>query len=190
MVDFLGAGIPWIVLGVACALSFLTRIKCGGKGSCFLAFVAVSMLGMLALTAVFWAAIPHRPLNSYEDFASSRDASYGYIANNEIGPVWVAEFGEDTQSLWWNWTIAYLRERDLDFAYWSFDGEHFPEVATEFAEDIPGLSHDETYGLLEKDYQTVRHEWKLRDLQSLMHPKPHARDELPTSEADGGHTEL
>merc|ERR1712113_1113153 len=68
----------------------------------------------------------------------------------------------------WNWTIRYLRERDFDFAYWSVDGEHFPALAVTNGEQVPNLNREETYGLLEDDYRTVRHTWKLQDIQSLM----------------------
>eukprot|EP00746_Dinoflagellata_sp_MGD_P149472 gnl/MRDRNA2_/MRDRNA2_81500_c0_seq2.p1 gnl/MRDRNA2_/MRDRNA2_81500_c0~~gnl/MRDRNA2_/MRDRNA2_81500_c0_seq2.p1 ORF type:complete len:113 (-),score=13.69 gnl/MRDRNA2_/MRDRNA2_81500_c0_seq2:49-387(-) len=96
--------------------------------------------------------------------------------------MWVAEFGEDSQTTQWNWTIRYLRERDFDFAYWSIDGEHFPRAAVDLGHAtewgmFPDKARDETYGLLQQDYQTVRHTWKLRDLQSLMAVRPPGSDE-------------
>mmetsp|Transcript_21831 Transcript_21831/g.75065 ORF Transcript_21831/g.75065 Transcript_21831/m.75065 type:complete len:97 (+) Transcript_21831:51-341(+) len=71
-----------------------------------------------------------------------------------------------------------MRERDLDFAYWSIDGDHFPQEATEFGEHIPGMPVDESYGLLKADYKSPRHLWKLRDVQSLMQDGvPHPLDD-------------
>lgn len=128
----------------------------------------------LLLAWVVSFVFPIRDIDSYEAFASSRDASWGHIVNNGLGPVWVGEFGSDKQNAMWNWTILYLKERDLDFAYWSIDGEHFPSMAAEFGEHVSGLTQEETYGLWDTNYATIRHLWKLRDLQSLMDPDTRA----------------
>ena len=69
-------------------------------------------------------------------------------------PLWVGEFGENTDSRWWGWILRYLKERKFGFSYWAVDGEQ-------------RLGQEESFGLLEMDYATVRDEWKLTDLQSL-----------------------
>merc|ERR1712039_382110 len=95
-----------------------------------------------------------------------RDALYGYIG--EHGPMFIGEFGTDKRDTHWNWTIRLMQERDWDFAYWSIDGDHFPLEATQFDEHVRGMEVDESFGLLNADYTSIRHWWKLQDLQSLM----------------------
>lgn len=48
-----------------------------------------------------------------------------------------------------------MREADFDFTYWPLDGfKCEPEK-------------DETYGIYNNDFRTVRHPWLLKDLMSL-----------------------
>lgn len=94
---------------------------------------------------------------SYAQLSSILDSNWGnLIIENQTftAPVWVGEFGENTDSEWWNWFMQYLSDRDLDWAYWSVDGEQ-------------RLHEDESFGIFEQDYETIRHEWKLADLQSI-----------------------
>ena len=69
----------------------------------------------------------------------------------------MGEFGTDEEdSENYQKIIRLLEENDSDFAYWSVDGyREAPET-------------DHSFGLLESDYQTVRAEWKLEQLQRLM----------------------
>jgi len=138
-------------------------------GSCSLLTLVV-LIALFLLNVTLQCSLTSLPIDSYEAYVQSRDAIFGHIATSGIGPVWIGEFGTDIPNLHWNWTIAYLKERDFDFAYWSIDGEHFPNLAQEFGEHVPGLSHEESFGLWETNYQTVRHKWKLQDLQALMEP--------------------
>lgn len=52
--------------------------------------------------------------------------------------------------------MRYLKETDLDWAYWCLDGYKCD----------PDL--DETYGLYDMYFKQIRHPWKLRDLQNIM----------------------
>ena len=71
-------------------------------------------------------------------------------------PFWMGEFGTGTRnSENWQNILRLLEENDLDFAYWSVDGYKYPGRGGDF-------------GLLEDDFQTVRAEWKLKQLQRLM----------------------
>ena len=71
-------------------------------------------------------------------------------------PYWMGEFGTGTiNDENWQKIIRLLEDNDLDFGYWSVDGYKFP-------------GDDHIFGLLENDYQTVRVEWKLKQLQRLM----------------------
>jgi len=161
---------------VAVAGSCLWTLYLGRRCESWLRYIFAALCALLALvtaiTAVLYTVnIPSRPVYDYASYAASRDAAWGHIANNNIGPMWVGEFGNNERSKEWNWTLSYLRERDFDFAYWSVDGEHFPSVASEFGDHIQGFGQDESYGLLNGDYQTFRHPWKIEDLRSLMSAK-------------------
>lgn len=37
-------------------------------------------------------------------------------------PFWLGEFGSNTADIPWNFMIRYLRETDMDWAYWVLDG--------------------------------------------------------------------
>jgi len=114
----------------------------------------------------------------YDDFASRRTASWGHIARDDIGPVWVGEFGfemtndslftkQDQGGQFWKWIIAYLDETDIDFAYWSLNGESFP---SSFSGKVKKHGQDEPFGLLEHDYTTARSEGLVQFLRSLQQP--------------------
>jgi endoglucanase len=95
--------------------------------------------------------------SSYTELKTILDENWGNLVTENkpyTAPVWVGEFGENTASQWWGWFTQYLRERDLDWGYWSVDGEQ-------------RYHEEETFGIFEMDYSTIRHEWKLADLQAL-----------------------
>lgn len=73
-------------------------------------------------------------------------------------PFWMGEFGTNVDSEEWRKIIRFLQEFDLDWAYWPIDGYEF------------GLKGDESYGILLDDFSTVRHDWKLKQLQEIMAP--------------------
>ena len=73
-------------------------------------------------------------------------------------PFWMGEFGTNVDSEEWRKILRFLREFDLDWAYWPIDGYEF------------GLKGDESYGILLNDFTTVRHDWKLKQLQEIMGP--------------------
>jgi endoglucanase len=95
--------------------------------------------------------------SSYYQFESMMNQKWGYLISENkpyTAPVWVGEFGENTDSEWWGWMIRYLWEKDMDWAYWSLDGEQ-------------RLGVDESFGIFMQDYATIRHEWKLSDLKGI-----------------------
>lgn len=94
---------------------------------------------------------------SYTQLAKILDEQWGYLLTENqtyTAPVWLGEFGTDSSSDWWQWMLQYIRERDLDWAYWSVDGEQYYHT-------------DETFGIFLQDYSTIRSPWKLSDLQQL-----------------------
>ncbi|XP_023338666.1 uncharacterized protein LOC111709274 [Eurytemora carolleeae] len=78
------------------------------------------------------------------------DAGFNYSA-----PYWMGEFGTGSNSEKWQHIVQFLQETDHDWAYWSIDGYKYP-------------GEEESYGILESDYSTIRHPWKLEQLQSII----------------------
>ena len=62
---------------------------------------------------------------SYEDFSTefNRTESFVNLAGNHYSaPFWLGETGTADDNGNWRNIIRYLREHDLDWAYWSLDG--------------------------------------------------------------------
>lgn len=98
--------------------------------------------------------------STFSQFETLLNQKWGYLISENkpyTAPVWVGEFGENVDSEWWSWIIQYLWEKDLEWAYWSVDGEQ-------------RLGEDETFGIFLQDYVTIRHEWKLSDLKGIQKP--------------------
>ena len=87
---------------------------------------------------------------------------WGYVVDENqpwTAPVWVSEFGTGpAASMWWTNIVRYLRERDLDFAYWALNPG--PKASGE----------DEPFGLLQRDWRTPLDDARVRDLRSLLAP--------------------
>ena len=66
----------------------------------------------------------------------------------------MGEFGTGEDSEEWGKILRYVEEKDLDWAYWSIDGYKYP-------------GEEETFGLLEADYETVRNPWLVEQLQRV-----------------------
>jgi hypothetical protein len=83
-------------------------------------------------------------------------------------PLWIGEIGTNSEDNYWRYLIAYLSERtDISWAYWAYNGY------TRTPED------NESFGLTNKDMKTVRHDWKLADLQKIQKPAAPQFSELP-----------
>lgn len=71
-------------------------------------------------------------------------------------PLWLGEFGQNTDDNYWSYTIRWLEENPrVGFAYWAWNGYQL----------LP--TDDESYGIMEADMVTIRDVWKLDDLQSV-----------------------
>ncbi|MBM4253614.1 MAG: glycoside hydrolase family 5 protein [Deltaproteobacteria bacterium] len=90
---------------------------------------------------------------------------WGYVvseARHFTAPVWVSEFGEAynaSNQRWFGYFVNYLREQDLDFAYWALNPG-------------PKASGDEElFGLLHEDWQEPISDWRTEQLSTLMAPR-------------------
>ncbi|KAH8817432.1 cellulase [Xylogone sp. PMI_703] len=98
---------------------------------------------------------------SYSSFAKSMKENWGYILENQIAPVWVSEFGaphqpENGDANYWKNLLRYLKSIDADFGYWAINPRK------------PFNNEEETYGLLEDDWETPILDYRMRDMSELI----------------------
>eukprot|EP00927_Polykrikos_kofoidii_P021236 TRINITY_DN20169_c0_g1_i1.p1 TRINITY_DN20169_c0_g1~~TRINITY_DN20169_c0_g1_i1.p1 ORF type:complete len:379 (-),score=56.90 TRINITY_DN20169_c0_g1_i1:58-1194(-) len=102
-------------------------------------------------------------LGNYSEFSAAVAHELTFVTTlgkNFTAPFWLGEFGSNKRSTFWNWTINLLRENPwFGWAYWALDG---------YKNGSHGDQDEETFGIFEQDYKTIRHPWKLKDLQSVM----------------------
>lgn len=102
-------------------------------------------------------------MDSYENLRDDLDKNIGFIiqeGQKYTAPLWLGEFGTSDNSNYWKYLIQYLGERpQISWAYWAYNGyQHTPD-------------DNESFGILNNDMKTVRHPWKLADVQSVKEPK-------------------
>ena len=120
--------------------------RCKRKSCAFITLLVVMCCTLLGVWNDF---------GKYEAFAKELDFRWGFLLSAEAAPVWMGEFGTNSQSLWWKHILRYLAENDVDFAYWAINGEK-------------QNGKRETFGLMNPDFITVEQPWKLEQLQSAM----------------------
>eukprot|EP00930_Biecheleria_cincta_P083563 TRINITY_DN73115_c0_g1_i1.p1 TRINITY_DN73115_c0_g1~~TRINITY_DN73115_c0_g1_i1.p1 ORF type:complete len:245 (-),score=24.82 TRINITY_DN73115_c0_g1_i1:3-737(-) len=137
-------------------------------------FVILALLFFLLLSILVFGfvapsyALLHDHLYSMWGFVLEQGHPY-------TAPVWMGEFGNSARGHYWNNLMHYLNNYDIDFAYWAINGlkwttGHISITTGSWIAEKPHWSN-ETFGLLESDYWTVRAAWRLLDLQALM-PSP------------------
>lgn len=89
------------------------------------------------------------------------DDKWGYIAKENIAPIWVGEFGgrevgyDTKEGLWQNKLVQYLSENNMSFSYWSWNP-----------------NSGDTGGILLDDWNTVRQD-KIDMLQPVLSSGKH-----------------
>ena len=97
--------------------------------------------------------------DSYEQLRDDLDSHVAFMieeGHDYTAPLWLGEFGTNSDSNYWKYLIQYLAERpQIGWSYWAYNGyQHDP-------------SDDESFGILNNDMKTVRHPWKLSSLQTV-----------------------
>jgi len=87
---------------------------------------------------------------------------WGKLAGS--APVLVGEFGSGGDGMgasddWWHQMMRFLKEYDLDYAYWPWNGEKWNNGTYEY--------QNEGYGLVTTEWDEIRHPGKLADLMAL-----------------------
>ncbi|HVI77046.1 MAG TPA: cellulase family glycosylhydrolase, partial [Candidatus Acidoferrum sp.] len=116
----------------------------------------------------------HDAGQTYADYKTQMDASMGYLVRNGIAPLWIGEFGINTDKPsnltggWWSNFMTYTRERNLDVCLWHLDGTlhvaHEPVTNLLKAEE----GQRESFSLYASDWMGPSTPTLLTQLQGLM----------------------
>lgn len=108
-----------------------------------------------------WSSLVPYHKRPYPSFAHDMEYNWAYLLRSNTAPVWVGEFGAPHSASegdlhYWNHLMRILRDVDADFGYWALNPRK------------PEKYDDETYGLLEKDWETVVEDYRMEGLRELM----------------------
>ena len=107
-----------------------------------------------------WGSLVPYWYRTYQSFAEDMDNNWGYLRKTDSAPVWVGEIGAPGHPArrdyhYWKNLMAYLRETDVDIAYWALNPRK------------PEGNAVESYGLLEDDWKTPIYDYRLWDISRL-----------------------
>ena len=114
--------------------------------------------------------------------------SGGYILSEQIAPVWVGEFGNDTRSLasfglapsqaghagsavWWNNFQAWLTDNDVDWCWWALNPTQPKGTIPVAGRHRSNWGDPEPWGLLAPDWRGVANPGVLDLLKSMIPPR-------------------
>jgi aryl-phospho-beta-D-glucosidase BglC (GH1 family) len=104
----------------------------------------------------------------------------GYILTEDIAPLWIGEFGNDTRSLdnfgraaspaagWWNNVEAWLTEHDVDWCWWPLNPNQPRGTVPVTGQHRSRWGDPEPWGLLAPDWRGVANPPVLDVLRALI----------------------
>jgi aryl-phospho-beta-D-glucosidase BglC (GH1 family) len=97
----------------------------------------------------------------YASFARTMRQNWGYLLDGDVAPVWCGEFGAPHMpnvgdAHYWENLMRYLKMQDADFGYWAINPRKPPN------------NEEETYGLVEDDWETIVLDYRMKDMVELM----------------------
>jgi endoglucanase len=107
----------------------------------------------------------------------------GYIVTEDIAPLWIGEFGNDTGSLddfgraaspramWWNNVEAWLTEHDVDWCWWPLNPTQPRGTVPVTGQRRSAWGDPEPWGLLTPDWRGVANPQVLDILKAMMPPR-------------------
>jgi endoglucanase len=122
-------------------------------------------------------------------YADQMNKAGGYILTEQIAPVWIGEFGNDTGSLanfgldptssvgnaangvWWNNFQAWVTGADIDWCWWALNPTHAKGSTPVTSQTKYNWGDREPYGLLAADWHEVGNLTILKLLKSMIHPR-------------------
>jgi endoglucanase len=107
-----------------------------------------------------WGEMAPYSTTPYDEFAAAMRKNWAYLLEEDIAPVWVGELGSPDRPTegdlnYWTHLIRLLAELEADWSYWAINPRK------------PAGNERESYGLLEDDWDTVRWDYRMRDLLKL-----------------------
>jgi len=173
--------------GVAPLETSITLTSPSSKPAC--GRVYLILLGPLLLLCGTLAMFYHlHYVSSYKFFQVEYDYKYGRLVkpadgdpevNPNVAPVWLSEFGVHTapfqtdkdkkyhtETRWWKYLMQYLRDRNVQWGYWAYNGERYSDGRG--WPERGRIDNDEEVGLMMPDWVGIRDEVLLEDLRSLM----------------------
>jgi hypothetical protein len=108
---------------------------------------------------------------SYAEYSRLLDKFWGYIFQDNIAPLWIGETGngasaDGLSSAWLNYTVRYLAQHDLDFAYWPI-GDSRPTIDL-FGRFLPGADE---YALLNRTFNGLKYAPMYESFRTLIRPQ-------------------
>lgn len=135
-------------------------------------FIVCTFLVIIVLAGFIFSCVAEQ----YWVFEATMDRFWGFMLEDGQAyqaPVWMGEFGGSVRGRYWLHLLQYLSDKDVDFAYWAINGKKWSEGWIDTTDgswvpqDPPGWVN-ETFGILNDDYSTVRLAWRMLDIASLM----------------------
>jgi len=101
----------------------------------------------------------------------------GYLLSEQMAPVWIGEFGNDTRSMagfsgvWWNNFEAWVTENDVDWCWWALNGTQPRGTVPVAGRHRSDWGDPEGFGLLAPDWRGVANPGVLDILQQMIPPR-------------------
>jgi endoglucanase len=111
-------------------------------------------------------------------YLSQMHRSGGYLLTEQVAPLWIGEFGNDTRSLanfgssaWWGNFQAWLTDYDVDWCWWALNPTQPKGTIPVANRHRSNWGDAETWGLLTPDWRAVANPGVLDLLKSLIPPR-------------------
>ncbi|GMI12441.1 hypothetical protein TrVE_jg10379 [Triparma verrucosa] len=132
----------------------------------FLIFTLLHNIFIVLILILAVASAANHLANKTETYAMFHDELYGkWMLQNHNAPVLVGEFGTGSdgsstaETDYWYAMTRFLKEYDLNYAYWPWNGERWNNSTLAF--------QNEGYGLVKEDWATIRRPKIVNDLIAL-----------------------
>jgi len=113
--------------------------------------------GKVVYSSHMYSWFPVGEDTDWEKFVEKADKHFGYLQKNNTAPLWIGEFGTDDpkDNTYWKFMLSYLSQGGFHWAYWAIDGQK-------------NAGENESFGLLNMDYQSYRYPEKIEQLNGIM----------------------
>jgi endoglucanase len=131
----------------------------------------------------------HADGQSAASYAEEMNKAGGYILSEQIAPLWIGEFGNDTGSLanfgldptsrvgnagtggWWTNLQAWVTGADIDWCWWALNPTHAKGTLPGTSQLLYNWGDREPYGLLAADWHEVGNPTVMKLLKSMIRPR-------------------